>query len=109
VAPRRTPLFERHLAAGGKIVDFAGWEMPQQYTNVRNEHNAVRTAAGLFDVSHMGRLSFAGPDSLSLIQRVFTNDAATMKDGQVRYGLICNERGGVRDDTRHRANDVLVR
>jgi aminomethyltransferase len=94
----RTPLYDWHVAHGARMVDFGGWDMPVQYTTIIDEHTAVRTGAGLFDVSHMGRLSFAGPDSLSLIQRVFTNDAATMKDGQVRYGLICNERGGVRDD-----------
>jgi aminomethyltransferase len=96
--PLRTPLFDWHVAHGARMVDFGGWDMPIQYANIIAEHTAVRTAAGLFDVSHMGRLSFAGPDALSLIQHVWTNDAAGMKDGQVRYGLICNERGGVRDD-----------
>src|SRR5437773_3782939 len=80
------------------MVDFAGWDMPIQYTSIIDEHQAVRTGAGLFDISHMGRLSFGGPDALDLIQRVFTNNAATMKDFQVRYGLVCNERGGIRDD-----------
>ncbi len=94
----RTPLYDWHLAHGARMVDFGGWDMPVQYTTITDEHTAVRTAAGLFDVSHMGRLSFAGPDALALIQHVYTNDAATMKEGQVRYGLICNEQGGVRDD-----------
>ncbi|HBI42204.1 MAG TPA: glycine cleavage system aminomethyltransferase GcvT [Planctomycetales bacterium] len=94
----RTPLYDWHVAHGARMVDFGGWDMPVQYTTIIDEHTAVRTGAGLFDVSHMGRLSFAGPDSFALIQHVFTNDAATMKDGQVRYGLICNESGGVRDD-----------
>jgi aminomethyltransferase len=94
----RTPLYDWHLAHSARMVDFGGWDMPVQYTTITEEHTAVRTASGLFDVSHMGRLSFAGPDSLSLIQHVYTNDASTMKDGQVRYGLICNEKGGVRDD-----------
>src|SRR5262245_1125302 len=80
------------------MVDFAGWDMPVQYSSIVEEHQAVRTAAGLFDISHMGRLSFAGADSLALIQQVFTNDAGAMKDFQVRYGLICNAQGGVRDD-----------
>src|SRR5438034_725135 len=80
------------------MVDFAGWDMPIQYGAIADEHTAVRTAAGLFDISHMGRLSFAGPDALDLIQHVYTNNAATMKDGQVRYGLVCNEQGGMRDD-----------
>jgi aminomethyltransferase len=94
----RTPLYDWHLAHGARMVDFGGWDMPVQYTTITEEHTAVRTAAGLFDVSHMGRLSFAGPGSLDLIQHVWTNDAATMKDCQARYGLICNERGGVLDD-----------
>ncbi len=94
----RTPLYDWHLAHAARMVDFGGWDMPVQYTTITEEHAAVRSAAGLFDVSHMGRLSFAGPDALAFIQHVYTNDAATMKDGQVRYGLICNESGGVRDD-----------
>ena len=80
------------------MVDFAGWDMPIQYGSIIEEHQTVRGGAGLFDISHMGRLSFGGPDSLDLIQRVYTNNAATMKDFQVRYGLVCNERGGIRDD-----------
>lgn len=96
--PLRTPLYEWHLARGARLVDFAGWEMPIQYTSITEEHQAVRTGAGLFDISHMGRLVFEGPDSLELIQQIYTNDAASMKTGQVRYGLVCNERGGIRDD-----------
>src|SRR5947208_13297019 len=80
------------------MVPFAGWEMPIQYSTIIDEHQAVRTATGLFDISHMGRLSFGGPDSLALIQHVYTNNAATLKDGQVRYGLVCNDQGGIRDD-----------
>ena len=80
------------------MVDFAGWDMPVQYKSIVEEHQAVRSEAGLFDISHMGRLSFAGPDALALIQRVYTNNAATLRDGQVRYGLVCNEQGGIRDD-----------
>jgi aminomethyltransferase len=94
----RTPLYDWHAQHGGRLVPFAGWEMPVQYTGITDEHQAVRTAAGLFDVSHMGRLSFGGPDALALIQHVYTNNAATLKDGQVRYGLVCNEQGGIHDD-----------
>lgn len=94
----RTPLYDRHVAHGARMVDFAGWDMPIQYTTIIEEHTTVRTAAGLFDISHMGRLSFAGPEALDLIQHVWTNNAATMKDFQVRYGLVCNEQGGIRDD-----------
>jgi aminomethyltransferase len=94
----RTPLYDWHLAHGGRMVEFGGWDMPVQYSSIALEHQAVRTAAGVFDISHMGRLSFGGSDALALIQHVYTNNAATMKDGQVRYGLICNEQGGIRDD-----------
>lgn len=95
---QRTPLYDWHVAHGARMVDFAGWDMPIQYTSITDEHQAVRTGAGLFDISHMGRLSFGGPDALDLIQHVYTNNAATMKDGQARYGLVCNEQGGIRDD-----------
>jgi aminomethyltransferase len=94
----RTPLYDWHLARGARMVEFGGWDMPVQYSTITDEHNAVRTAAGLFDISHMGRLSFAGGGALDLIQQVFTNNAATMKDMQARYGLVCNPAGGVRDD-----------
>ena len=94
----RTPLYDWHVAHGGRLVEFAGWDMPIQYGTIADEHTTVRTAAGLFDISHMGRLSFAGPDALALIQHVWTNDAASMKDGQARYGLVCNAAGGIRDD-----------
>lgn len=94
----RTPLYDWHVAHGARMVDFADWDMPIQYGTITDEHTTVRTAAGLFDISHMGRLSFGGPDALTLLQRVYTNNAATMKDGQARYGLICNEAGGIRDD-----------
>jgi aminomethyltransferase len=83
---------------GARLVEFAGWEMPIQYTNITEEHQAVRGSAGLFDISHMGRLLFEGPDAGALIQHLYTNDAATMKVGQIRYGLVCNARGGIRDD-----------
>jgi aminomethyltransferase len=98
VANLRTPLYDWHVAHKAKLVEFGGWDMPVQYTSIIDEHNTVRTAAGLFDISHMGRLSFGGPDALNLIQHVFTNNAPTMKDFQVRYGLVCNEKGGVLDD-----------
>lgn len=95
---QHTVLYDWHVGHGGRMVDFAGWDMPVQFGTIIEEHQAVRGKAGLFDISHMGRLSFRGPDALALIQRVFTNNAATMKDGQVRYGLICNDLGGIRDD-----------
>ena len=94
----RTPLYDWHVAHGARMVEFGGWDMPVQYTSIVEEHTAVRTAAGLFDISHMGRLSFGGPDALDLIQYVITNNAATMTDMQARYALVCNPTGGVRDD-----------
>jgi aminomethyltransferase len=94
----RTPLYDWHVAHKAKMVEFGGWDMPVQYTGILDEHAAVRTGAGLFDISHMGRLSFGGPDSMSMIECVCTNSAASMKDFQIRYSLICNEQGGIRDD-----------
>lgn len=94
----RTPLYDWHTRHNARMVPFGGWEMPIHYTSISDEHHAVRNRAGLFDISHMGRLIFEGPDALSLIQHVYTNDASTMKPGQARYGLICQERGGVLDD-----------
>jgi aminomethyltransferase len=94
----RTPLYDWHVAHGARMADFAGWDMPIQYTTIIDEHTAVRQDAGLFDISHMGRLSFGGDGALDLIQLVYTNDAASLKDGQARYGLVCNEQGGVKDD-----------
>jgi aminomethyltransferase len=80
------------------MVPFGGWDMPVQYSGVIPEHKAVRSGVGVFDVSHMARLSFAGPDALALLEDVFTNSVAGMKDTQVRYGLVCNESGGILDD-----------
>lgn len=94
----RTVLYDWHVSHGARMVDFGGWDMPVQYSTIIDEHNAVRTAAGIFDVSHMARLSFSGPDALAFLQSIYTNNVATMKDMQARYGLICNDRGGIRDD-----------
>ena len=96
--PERTPLFDRHRALGGRMVDFAGWEMPQQYTSVREEHAAVRGAAGLFDVSHMGRVAFAGGAAAELLQELVTNDVGSLAPGHAQYNLLCNEQGGILDD-----------
>lgn len=94
----RTPLYDWHVAQGARIVEFGGWDMPIQYTTIIDEHQAVRTGVGLFDISHMGRLVFQGADAARFLEHVFTNQVATMKPGQVRYGLICNEQGGILDD-----------
>ncbi len=97
-ANRRTPLYPWHVDHKARMVPFGGWEMPVQYAGIGPEHRAVRAAAGLFDISHMARVSFGGPGALALLERVFTNSVATMRDGQVRYGLVCNEDGGILDD-----------
>jgi len=94
----RTALHPWHAAHGGRLVDFAGWDMPVQYSSIVDEHAAVRGHCGLFDVSHMGRLSLTGPGALGLVDHVFTNSAASMRDGQARYGLVCNPQGGILDD-----------
>jgi aminomethyltransferase len=95
---RRTPLYEKHVALGGKIVPFAGYMLPVQYSGVIAEHMAVRTKAGLFDVSHMGEVLFTGKDALACLQRLMSNDFRGMPDGRVRYSLLCNESGGIVDD-----------
>lgn len=95
---KRTPLYESHAAIGAKIVDFAGWEMPVQYSGPIPEHMAVREAAGLFDVSHMGEVEIIGPDALELVQRLTTNDVSKLADNQAQYSILTNEQGGVIDD-----------
>ena len=95
----RTALHDRHVAAGGKMVPFAGFSMPVQYpSGITAEHRAVREAAGLFDVSHMGEFMVEGADALDLIQRISVNDASTMEVGQAQYSAMCKEDGGVIDD-----------
>jgi aminomethyltransferase len=95
---RRTPLYDRHVAAGARLVPFAGWEMPVQYEGVIAEHRAVRTDAGVFDVSHMGELEVEGMRSLELLQGLLSNDLAKVQVGGAQYTLLTNERGGVIDD-----------
>jgi aminomethyltransferase len=95
---RRTPLYDRHAAAGAKLVPFAGWEMPVQYAGIREEHIAVRTGAGVFDVSHMGQVLTRGPDALNFLQRMVSNDVRRMPEGGAQYSVMCREDGGVLDD-----------
>ncbi|HUG89772.1 MAG TPA: glycine cleavage system aminomethyltransferase GcvT [Planctomycetaceae bacterium] len=94
----RTPCYDWHVAHGGRMVDFAGWAMPVQYASVTDEHHAVRRAAGVFDIAHMGRLRFAGTDAGRVLDRLVTANLADMQPGQVRYALVTNERGGILDD-----------
>ncbi|MDQ3722771.1 MAG: glycine cleavage system aminomethyltransferase GcvT [Actinomycetota bacterium] len=96
---KRTPLFDAHVAAGAKLVPFTGWEMPVQYTQgIRAEHQAVRSAAGVFDVSHMGEVQCSGPDAEAFLQHVLSNDVARMAIGGAQYSILCNEDGGLLDD-----------
>jgi aminomethyltransferase len=96
--PRRTPLHETHRRLQARMVEFAGFEMPLQYTSILREHAAVREAAGLFDVSHMGQLQLQGPSAIAAAERLLTRPVASLGVGRVRYGLFCNERGGTVDD-----------
>ncbi len=95
---RRTPLYDRHAAAGAKLVPFAGWEMPVQYAGIREEHLAVRTGAGVFDVSHMGQVETTGPQALEFLQHMVSNDVRRIPEGGAQYSLMCREDGGVLDD-----------
>jgi aminomethyltransferase len=95
---RRTPLFERHERAGARLVPFAGWEMPVQYEGIRQEHVAVRTGAGVFDVSHMGEIETSGPQAQDFLQRVLSNDVTKIADRGAQYAVLCREDGGVIDD-----------
>ncbi|HEX4759535.1 MAG TPA: glycine cleavage system aminomethyltransferase GcvT [Thermoleophilaceae bacterium] len=95
---RRTPLFERHERAGARLVPFAGWEMPVQYEGIRQEHVAVRTHAGVFDVSHMGEIETSGPDAEKFLQRVLSNDVSRIAERGAQYSVLCREDGGVLDD-----------
>jgi aminomethyltransferase len=95
---KRTPLHGRHAAAGAKLVPFAGWEMPVQYTGIREEHLAVRERAGVFDVSHMGQIETSGPGAEALLQLLLSNDVARIPERGAQYAVLCTEQGGVLDD-----------
>lgn len=94
----RTPLYNRHVALGARIIEFGGWEMPVWYSGGLREHHTVRQRAGLFDVSHMGEILIDGPNAFSFVQRMLTNDVGALQAGQVQYTFLCNEWGGVIDD-----------
>jgi aminomethyltransferase len=97
-ALKRTPLYEVHRAAGAKMVDFGGWDMPVQYSGVVDEHNTVRNAVGLFDVSHMGEIEIRGPEAMRLTDYVSTNSVGRLKNGQAQYSGLLYEHGGFVDD-----------
>jgi aminomethyltransferase len=95
---KRTPLFERHQKLGGRLVEFGGWEMPVQYTSIVDEHQTVRTGAGIFDICHMGEVFVSGAGAEAFLNASLTNDVRKLAPGQGQYTLMCNERGGVVDD-----------
>jgi aminomethyltransferase len=95
---KRTPLFAAHQKLGGKLIEFGGWEMPVQYTTITDEHLAVRKAAGLFDISHMGEILVSGTKAEAFLNQTLTNDARKLVPGKGQYTLMCNERAGVIDD-----------
>jgi aminomethyltransferase len=94
----RTPLYDRHVAAGARMVEFAGYDMPLQYSSIRDEHVAVRTRAGLFDLSHMGEVRITGDGATAAVQRLLSNDVGALAQGQALYSVMCNEQGGIVDD-----------
>src|SRR3954447_3977273 len=95
---KRTPLHDRHAAAGARLVPFAGWEMPVQYAGIREEHVAVRTGVGVFDVSHMGEIETSGPGAEAFLQRILSNDVGKIAADGAQYSVLCKDDGGVLDD-----------
>src|SRR6201999_2550540 len=95
---KRTPLYDRHVAAGARLVPFAGGEMPVQYGGIREEHLAVREKAGIFDVSHMGEIETSGPDAEAFLQRILSNDVTKIASNGAQYSVLCKQDGGVLDD-----------
>ncbi len=96
--PKKTPLYDRHVQLGARVIDFGGWAMPVQYSSILEEHKAVRTAVGLFDVCHMGEVEFTGPGALAAVERLVSNDVRRLQIGQARYTVVCYPDGGIVDD-----------
>src|SRR3954469_6151290 len=95
---KRNPLYDRHVAAGARLVPFAGWELPVQYAGIRPEHVAVRTGVGVFDVSHMGEVETTGPDAEAFLQRILSNDVSKIALDGAQYSVLTKPDGGVLDD-----------
>ena len=95
---KRTPLYNLQMALGARMTTFGGWEMPVEYSGMKEEHIAVRSGVGLFDISHLGQIEVSGPRALDAVQLVTTNDAAKLTDNQIQYSLLCNNSGGIIDD-----------
>lgn len=110
-APQKTPLYDRHAALGARIIDFGGWAMPVQYSSIIEEHKAVRSAVGIFDVSHMGEVEFVGSGALAAVEKLVTNDVRKLAFGQARYTAVCYPDGGIVDDCivyREREDRILI-
>lgn len=108
---KKTPLYDRHVALSARIIDFGGWAMPVQYTSIIEEHKAVRSAVGLFDVSHMGEVEFVGPGAIDAVSHLATNDVRKLVDGQARYTAVLYPDGGIVDDCivyRERADRIVI-
>lgn len=108
---KRTPLFEEYQKAGAKTIDFGGWDLPVQFSSIKEEHEAVRTKAGLFDVSHMGEVEVKGENALAYLQKMMTNDVSKLVDNQAQYTAMCYPNGGTVDDLliyRKSADDYLL-
>jgi len=95
---KKTPLYEKHIQLKGKMIDFGGWSLPVEYTGIIPEHEAVRTKAGIFDVSHMGEITVKGEDSEKYLQMLLTNDISLLNNNQIAYTAMCYPHGGVVDD-----------
>ncbi|WP_413490528.1 glycine cleavage system aminomethyltransferase GcvT [Brochothrix thermosphacta] len=108
---KHTPIFAGYSEFGGKTIDFGGWELPVQFSGIKEEHQAVREAAGLFDVSHMGEITVRGNDALPFLQKLLSNDLSKMSDNQAQYNIMCYEDGGCVDDLivyRHSETNYLL-
>ena len=108
---KKTSLFQKHVDENARIVDFGGWDMPVQYEGILKEVNHVRSKAGMFDVSHMGRVNITGKDSESFLNRVLSFNTKKLKPGRIKYGVICNKNGGIIDDCvtlRKNETDLVV-
>lgn len=97
-ALKQTPVYSLYKEHGAKTIDFGGWDLPVQFSSIQKEHEAVRTKAGLFDVSHMGEVEVKGPDALAFLQKIATNDASKLVEGQAQYSIMCYPDGGTVDD-----------
>jgi aminomethyltransferase len=95
---QKTPFYDFHVRNGGKMVDFAGWAMPVHFGSIIDEHHQVRNAAGIFDVSHMGRVEFRGRHARRFLERMLTRRISDMAERTCRYAMVCNQSGGVKDD-----------